>query len=115
MQQHSNVSLTPKPTCHFCRELTESLIKASKQHMTQQLSSSRGGAFLPPGAPSLVATLLGPATAAAAANAGGVVTAPGTPTAAGQFGQFALVPAGGAGGGMQAGAMAPAGQVCFEF
>lgn len=92
------------------RELTESLIKASKQHMGQQLSSSRGGSYLPPGASSLVATLLGPANAAAGA-AGAAGAAPGTPTtAAGQFGQFALVPAGGAAGGMQAGAAAPGGQ-----
>lgn len=79
--------------------------------MGQQLSSSRGGSYLPPGAPSLVATLLGPANAAAGA-AGAAGAAPGTPTtAAGQFGQFALVPAGGAAGGMQGGAAAPGGQV----
>ncbi|KAF6258705.1 hypothetical protein COO60DRAFT_1638930 [Scenedesmus sp. NREL 46B-D3] len=89
------------------RDLTESLIKASKQHMIQQLSSSRGGAYLPPGAPSLVATLLGPSAAAGAAAG---VAAPGTPTAAGQFGQFALVPAGGAGASMQTGATVSPGQ-----
>lgn len=88
---------------HNSSDLTESLIKASKQHMDKQLSSSRGGSHLPLG-PSLVSLLLGPA----AAGAAGAAATPGTPTA----NQYALVPAAGGGGvaGAAAGGAATAGQ-----